>query len=82
VTLAPQDGLQLARIEVTLADGSIEAAEADRRDRQIPTIETMARKLRTLARGRWPAATAESVIGFVTGPAEQPVARLSAHLRT
>jgi 2-methylcitrate dehydratase PrpD len=81
ITLAPQSGTQLAKLCVKLKNGLVLAAEADRRDRQIPSIDKMGEKLRTLAKDAWTPRRATDVIGMMTGPIDRPVAALSALLR-
>ena len=81
IELLPQPGAQLAKVEARLVDGSIRTAEADRRDRQIPTIDKMARKLRTLTQKAWPAGAANAVVELLTGDAKRPARDLSEHLR-
>lgn len=74
-----QDRAQLARARATLADGAVRTAEADRRDRQIPTIDKMARK--ALTRKAWPAGAADAVGEVLTGDVRGPVRDLSRRLR-
>jgi 2-methylcitrate dehydratase PrpD len=56
VELLAQPGAQLAKVEVTLSDGTVRTAEADRRDRQAPSLEKMAGKLKALTAKAWPQA--------------------------
>jgi hypothetical protein len=81
IKLAPQPGTQLAKVEVKLKDGRALGAQADRRDRQIPSIDKMGDKLRALTKGAWAPERATSVIGILTEPLDGPVAVLSALLR-
>jgi 2-methylcitrate dehydratase PrpD len=81
VELLAQPGAQLAKVEVTLSDGTVRTAEADRRDRQVPTIKKMADKLKTLTAKVWPPGAADVVLRIVTGDIRRPVSELSARLR-
>jgi len=55
---------EIARIEVTLADGRIAVAEVDERDGHRPSVEKMAEKLRVLA-DSWAPGVVEAVIELV-----------------
>jgi hypothetical protein len=68
-------------VEATLADGLVRTAETDRRDRQIPSIDRMARKLEALTKKMWPAGSADAVVEMMTGDARRPVSALSNRLR-
>jgi hypothetical protein len=81
VMLAPQPGSQLARVSLMLSDGRVLGAEADRRDRQVPSIAKMSAKLEALTKGAWAEGRAEDVIEIVVGPDSRPVTALSALLR-
>jgi 2-methylcitrate dehydratase PrpD len=81
IELLPQPGAQLAKVEATLADGLVRTAETDRRDRQIPSIDRMARKLEALTKKMWPAGSADAVVEMMTGDAGRPVSALSNRLR-
>lgn len=81
VTLAPQPGAQLARVDVTLRDGRVLSTEADRRDRQVPSIARMGAKLDALTRGAWAEGRAADVTEIVVGSGRRSVAALSALLR-
>jgi hypothetical protein len=81
VELLAQLGAQLAKVEVTLSDGMVRMAEADRRDRQAPAINKMADKLKTLTAKDWPPGAADAVLKIVTGDFRRPVSELSARLR-
>ena len=81
VELLAQPGAQLAKVEVTLSDGTVRTAEADGRDRQLPTIKKMADKLKTLTAKVWPPGAADAVLQIVTGDIRRPVSELSAQLR-
>jgi 2-methylcitrate dehydratase PrpD len=81
IELFPQPGAQLAKVEVAFADGSVRTAESDRRRRQVPTIDTMARKLRTLTQNVWPAGAADAVVELVKGDVRRPVSALWKYMR-
>jgi 2-methylcitrate dehydratase PrpD len=79
--LCAQSGTMLARVEVDLVGGRTLTAEVDRRDRQVPSIAAMAKKLRALTTGTWAPRVADTVIDILTGPVERLVSDLSMHLR-
>jgi 2-methylcitrate dehydratase PrpD len=81
IELSGQPGMSLSRIEVRLADGSTVSAEVDRRDRQVPSLASMAAKLARLTAESWPPGAADDVVSIITGPVERPVRELSARLR-
>jgi 2-methylcitrate dehydratase PrpD len=81
IELLPQPGTALARVEVQFLGGETLSAEVDRRDRQVPSIASMAAKLKALTSVAWPPGAADAVIGIITGPAERPVGEMSMRLR-
>ena len=81
ISLEPHDSGMLARITVIRRDGTMLSAEADRRDRLVPSIAAMTRKLIRLARGIWPDGRAARVAEIICGPVDRPVAALSEELQ-
>jgi 2-methylcitrate dehydratase PrpD len=82
IDLVSEPSRQLARVEVQLSDGRTVAGEVDWSDRQVPTVDSMAAKLRKLTASRWPAENADKIIDLVTGDPKRPVSALSAALRS
>jgi 2-methylcitrate dehydratase PrpD len=76
VEVLGEDGREIARIEVTLADGQFAFAEVDERDGHRPSVQKMADKLRALADSWAPGAT-DAVIELVRQADETSVAELS-----
>ena len=81
ITLPPQPGTLLARVEVSFEDGSAASAEADRRDRLVPSLSAMRAKLVRLTSDAWPPGRADRVADLVCGPGNVPVSVLSQQLR-
>ncbi len=77
-----EPGRRLSAVRVELVDGTVIDSEVDWSDRQVPTTETMARKLADLTESYWRPGTAASVAALVA--ADDPtraVAELTALLR-
>lgn len=80
IDLVSEPGRKLARVEVRLSDGRTVTGEVDWADRQVPTVDSMAAKLRKLTAGWWPDGRADQIIDLVTGDPDRPVSALSALL--
>lgn len=81
VELHAQPDALLARVEVVLEDGTSLSRQADGRERLIPTIAGMSKKLAELTRGIWRDGAAEGVLAAITGPENVFANVLSGHLR-
>ncbi|HEY3924337.1 MAG TPA: MmgE/PrpD family protein [Acidothermaceae bacterium] len=81
MTLIPEQGRALGKIRVQLYDGSTHESEVDQRGNQVPTLDSMSRKLRTLADGVWSPQTATAIVDRICGEGNEDVSTLSALLR-
>jgi 2-methylcitrate dehydratase PrpD len=81
IQLHSDPGRTLARVEVTLKDGTTLIGEGDWTERQVPSIAKMSTKLRELTAGYWAPGIADGVIEVVTSSPGTPVSELTRLLR-
>lgn len=82
VELQPQPGTQLAKVAVMLTSGEVRTTEADWRDRQVPSLDKMAAKLKMLTAARWRAGSADQAIALLRGDGSRRVRELCALMRS
>ena len=81
ISLVPEDGRQLGRIRVHLVDGTTRESEVDHRINQVPTVDSMRRKLEVLSVGLWSPQVATGIGDWVAGKGAETVSTLSDLLR-
>jgi 2-methylcitrate dehydratase PrpD len=67
----------VAKVEVHTRAGDLIVGEDDRRDQQLPTVETMSKKLDELTAGCWIPGQARAVVDVVCGDVSLPIRELS-----
>ena len=72
ISLVPEDGRQLGRIRVHPADGTTRESEVDHRINQVPTVDSMRRKLEVLSVGLWSPQVATGIGDWVAARQGDP----------
>ncbi|MGC4112281.1 MAG: MmgE/PrpD family protein [Nocardioides sp.] len=71
----------LGRLEVHVADGTVHEAEVDARQNQVPSTDSMGRKVGILGRELWEREAIDRIVAVVTGPTDIASSTISDALR-
>jgi len=81
VELSSERGREGSRVEVTLIGGATVIGDGEWPERQVPSIEKMASKLRDLSADVWSQAHADTIVELASAQPQTPIEELTRWLR-